>query len=74
MGWFIAGLLVGAVVGAVVVWMYLRREVEAVKPEEVERNLGTEADIYEAYREDLLRQLRNMSRYDGTERGQEDRT
>lgn len=73
MGWFIAGLLVGAVVGAVVVWMYLRREVEAVKPEVVERDLGSEADIYEAYREDLLRQLRNMSRYDGTERGQEDR-
>lgn len=78
--WFIAGLLTGAVMGAVAMRYHLlthavdrAAEAERINSKTVSDLLGTEQEQYAAYEADLLRQMRNMMRYDGTGKGQEDR-
>lgn len=77
--WFIAGLLTGAVMGAAAMRYHLLAKTvvraadgERMNTETVSDLLGTEQEQYAAYEADLLRQMRNMMRYDGTEKGQED--
>lgn len=79
MGWFVAGLLTGVAIGALGMWAYCEHKktgatvtlenVGEMTPEEI-ASLHNEMLQYEAYEADLIRQMRNMLRYDGTGQGQ----